>query len=106
MQTDNKTETKKGGFLRRMIGKGKLRASALAMALASLLSVGAFASDGTTTSGGGFDSVLGSFDTLASLMSRVWNLMTANPYLTLFLAVALLGMGVTVFKMVKSAAHP
>ena len=48
--------------------------------------------------------VLGSMDTLTKLTSIVWDMMTSNPLLTLFLAVGLIGVGVRVFMSVKRAA--
>ena len=48
--------------------------------------------------------VLGSMDTLTKLTSSVWDMMTSNPLLTLFLAVGLIGVGVRVFMSVKHAA--
>lgn len=104
----NKNEIKKSNGIRGLFGKVKARGALMMMALATLMSVAAFADDGTggSSASGGFDAVLASFDTLGQLMSRVWSLMTSNPYLTLFLAVALLGVGVTVFNMIKGASHP
>ena len=49
--------------------------------------------------------VLASTETITSLVSSVWTLMTSNPLLTLFLGVSLLGVGVGVFRMIKSAAR-
>lgn len=51
------------------------------------------------------DAVLSSVDTLVSLMTKVWTLMTSNPLLTLFLAVSLIAVGVSVFRMIKGAAR-
>lgn len=48
--------------------------------------------------------VLGAFDTVVSLMNKVWELMTSNPLLTLFLAAGLLTIGVRVFRQIKRAA--
>nr|WP_325296711.1 hypothetical protein [uncultured Dysosmobacter sp.] len=48
--------------------------------------------------------VIGSMSTVTELMTSVWDMMTSNPLLTLFLAVGLIGVGVTVFKKVKRAA--
>lgn len=48
---------------------------------------------------------MGSMDTLVSLTGEVWELMTSNPLLTLFLAVSLIAVGVSVFKMIKNAAR-
>lgn len=47
--------------------------------------------------------VLGSMSTVTQLMTSVWDMMTSNPLLTLFLAGSLIGVGVTVFKRVKRA---
>lgn len=49
--------------------------------------------------------VLGAVDTISSLVGKVWDLMTANPVLTVFVAAGLLGVGVTVFGLIKSAAR-
>lgn len=54
---------------------------------------------------GPFDSVVSSMDTLGTLMTKVWTLMTSNPLLVLFLAVSLLSIGVAVFRMIKRAAR-
>lgn len=58
------------------------------------------------TGGGasGMPAVLGAFDTVVSLMNKVWELMTSNPLLTLFLAAGLLTIGVRVFRQIKRAA--
>ena len=53
----------------------------------------------------GMDAVLGSVDTITTLMTHVWTLMTSNPLLTLFLAVSLISVGVGVFRMIKRAAR-
>ena len=52
----------------------------------------------------GFEAVIGSMDTLVELVSQVWTLMTSNALLTLFLAVSLISVGVSVFRMIKNAA--
>lgn len=101
---DNKHETaveqkaEKKGFLKSM----KAKVVAMALAVSSILSVCASAADETAT---GFESVVSSMDVLGTLMTKVWTLMTSNPLLTLFLAVALLGVGVGVFRMIKGAAR-
>ena len=53
----------------------------------------------------GMEAVLGSMDTITSLMSSVWTMMTSNALLTLFLATGLISVGVKVFRMIKSAAR-
>lgn len=62
---------------------------------------GGIGTEPTTT---GMDAVMGSMDTLVELTGQVWNLMTSNALLTLFLAVSLISVGVGVFRMIKSAA--
>ena len=71
----------------------RLRANMFAMALASLLTLSAFADSGAGGSSSGFSAVWGSFDDLGTLMSKVWSMMTANPLLTIMLAVLLLAVG-------------
>lgn len=51
------------------------------------------------------DTVISSMDTLSTLLTKVWDMMTANPLLTLFVALTLLGVGVTVFQKVKGASR-
>ncbi len=53
----------------------------------------------------GMDAILGAMDTVTSLMGKVWTLMTSNPYLTLFVAAALIPVGVGVFRSIKRAAR-
>ena len=48
---------------------------------------------------------MGSMDTLVDLTGEVWTMMTSNPLLTLFLAVSLIAVGVSVFRMIKSSAR-
>lgn len=59
--------------------------------------------EGSTTATG-LESVLSATDTVATLMSKVWSVMTANPLLTLFLAASILGIGLTIFNKVKKTA--
>jgi len=53
----------------------------------------------------GMAAVLGAMDTVTSLMGEVWTLMTSNPYLTLFVAAALIPIGVGIFRSIKRAAR-
>lgn len=43
--------------------------------------------------------------TITDLVTSVWELMTSNPLLSLFLAVSLLGVGVGVFRKIKRASR-
>lgn len=93
-------QSRKTGFFQ----SAKRRLAVMICAVMSLLSVSAFAADGDTQSTG-FESVIAAMDTLGLLMTKVWTMMTSNPLLTLYLAVGLLSIGVSVFWMIKRAAH-
>ena len=101
-KNENKQVKRQGIY--KLFANGKARFMTMVMALSALMSVSAFASDGEPAATG-MDAVIGSMDTLGTLMTKVWTLMTSNALLTLFLAVALLGVGVSVFRMIKRAAH-
>lgn len=77
------------------------RSLALALCLILSLSVPCFATGETS----GVESVMGSFDTISTLISKVFDLVTGNWYLLLFLALSLLGLGIRGFKKAKSAAR-
>lgn len=62
---------------------------------------GGISTESATT---GIDAVMGSMETLVDLTGQVWTLMTSNALLTLFLAVSLISVGVSVFRMIKNAA--
>ena len=53
----------------------------------------------------GIEGAIASIDTVGELMSAAWNLFTANPYLTLLFGVGLLGIGISVFHMIKNAVQ-
>ncbi len=57
------------------------------------------------TSATGMDAVLAATDTITSLLSKVWSVMTANPLLTVILASGLLSIGLAVFRKVKRTAR-
>ena len=42
--------------------------------------------------------------TVVTVMGEVWEVMTANPLLVVFLAVSLFGIGIRIFRKVKGAA--
>jgi len=48
--------------------------------------------------------VLASFSTITDLITKIWDLMTSNAYLTLFLAMGLLSVGTWAFRKIKKAA--
>lgn len=58
----------------------------------------------TGTPATGMDAILGAMTTLTTLMGNVFELMTANPLLTLFLASSVLTVGIGVFAKVKRGA--
>ena len=53
----------------------------------------------------GMSAVMSSFSVVTELMVEVWELMTSNPLLTLFLAASLLSVGVGAFRKIKRAAR-
>lgn len=50
----------------------------------------------------GMDAILAQTTNITTLMGDIFTLMTSNAYLCFFLAVALLGAAVHVFKVIKS----
>lgn len=79
------------------------KAAVMAAATASAMAPVALAAEGDGGTSG-MSAVLGAFDTVTSLMEKVWILMTSNPLLTLFLAAGLLSIGVRAFRQIKRAA--
>lgn len=73
------------------------RSSLVAMAL----TLPAFASDNTSS----LTSVVSATDTVASLVNKVFSIMTGNGLLTVYLAFGLLGAAIRVFKKMKRAAR-
>ncbi len=59
--------------------------------------------EGTTSNG--MDAVLSATDTIATLMGKVWTIMTSNPLLTLFLAAGVLSIGLVIFRKVKKTTN-
>lgn len=58
-----------------------------------------------TVISGGMDAIMGALDTITQLMGKVWTLMTSNPLLTLFVAAALIPVGVGAFVAIRNAAR-
>lgn len=50
------------------------------------------------------DAILAAMTTLTTLLGNVFDVMTANPLLTLFLAASVLGLGIGMFRKIKGAA--
>lgn len=78
----------------------KMQTALMTAGTAFALAPVALAADNTS----GMPAVLSAFDTVTSLMTKVWDLMTSNPLLTLFLAAGLVAVGVRVFRQIKRAA--
>ncbi len=49
--------------------------------------------------------ILGNTTTLADLVKSVWDIMTANPILTLFICAGLVTLGFSIFRRAKRAAR-
>ncbi len=59
----------------------------------------------TTVTTGGMSAVMGSVDTIIELSGKVWELLTSNPLLTLFVAASLLPVGIALFISLRNAAR-
>ncbi|MEG0970977.1 MAG: hypothetical protein RSE47_07715 [Acidaminococcaceae bacterium] len=49
--------------------------------------------------------ILAATTTITTLVGNVFTLMTGNPVLLVFLAASLIGVGISVFRKIKSAAR-
>lgn len=56
----------------------------------------------TTT---GMSAVMSSLDTIVELSGKVWDLLTSNPLLTLFVGASLLPVGIALFTSLRNAAR-
>ncbi len=50
------------------------------------------------------DSIIAATATVTTMVGKVWDLMISNPLLTVFVAVSLIGVGISVFGQIKGAA--
>lgn len=51
------------------------------------------------------DGVISATATIATMVTKVWDLMIANPLLTVFVAASLISVGIAVFGQIKGAAR-
>ncbi len=51
------------------------------------------------------DTVVSATDKVVEFTSKVFDLITGNPVLVVFLAASLIGVGISVFRKLKGAAH-
>lgn len=58
-----------------------------------------------TTTATGMNAVIAAMDTITELVGSVFDVMTGNPLLTVFLAAGLLTVGISVFTQLKSATN-
>ena len=58
-----------------------------------------------TTTAGGMAAVMSAMDTVIDLSGKVWELMTSNPVLAVFVAASLIPGGVTIFVSIRNAAR-
>lgn len=68
------------------------------VALAALLFEG-------ETAGGGLSAVMSAMDTVITLLSKCWDLMTSNPFLAVCVAAGLLPVGIGIFISLRNAAR-
>lgn len=55
--------------------------------------------------GGGMSAVMSAIDTIVQLMGKVWDLLTSNPLLALFVAAGLIPVGIGLFVSLRNAAR-
>lgn len=58
-----------------------------------------------TVASGGMSAVMSAVDTIVQLMGKVWDLLTSNPLLALFVAASLLPVGIALFTSLRNAAR-
>lgn len=58
-----------------------------------------------TTTATGMNAVIAAMDTITELVGSVFDVMTGNPLLTVFLAAGLLTVGISTFTALKSATR-
>lgn len=61
--------------------------------------------DTSTVTTTGMSAVMSSLDTIVELSGKVWDLLTSNPLLTLFVAASLLPVGIALFTSLRNAAR-
>lgn len=61
--------------------------------------------DTSTVTTGGMSAVMSALDTIITLMGKVWDLLTSNPLLALFVAASLLPVGIALFTSLRNAAR-
>ena len=59
----------------------------------------------TTVTTGGMSAVMSGMDTIITLMGKVWDLLTSNPLLAVFVAASLLPVGIALFTSLRNAAR-
>lgn len=58
-----------------------------------------------TVAATGMETILGATDTVTTLVGNVFDMITGNPLLVVFVAAGLIGVGVSAFKRIKKAAR-
>lgn len=61
--------------------------------------------DTSAVTTGGMSAVMSAVDTITQLMGKVWDLLTSNPLLALFVAAGLLPVGIALFTSLRNAAR-
>lgn len=80
----------------------KSRAVMMSFALGASLALPAFATENDASD---MTKLVNSTDTITQMVGKVWELLMANPLLTLFVASSLLSMGIGFFMYLKRAAR-
>ena len=98
-------ERKKLNMLRKALGKLSFAKLSTIMALASLMSLPAFAADGEATTATISSLITDAGTSLPSLMSLVWSLMTANPLISLAVIAAIVSIGIGLLRRLRRVAR-
>lgn len=98
-ETEVVTSEKESRKSLRVIQRGR-RIGLLMMVMSVLLSISAFAED----SAGGVAAVTGAMTTMTSLVTSVFDMITGNPVLVLFLAAGVLGVAIRLTRRLMRAA--
>lgn len=98
-------EQKKQNMLQKMLGKFSLGKLSAVMALASLMSLSAFAADGETTTVTIGSLLTDAGTTIPQLASLAWNVITSNPLTTACVLVMLASLGFALLRRARRVVH-
>ena len=96
---------KKQNLLQKMAGKVSVMKLSLVMALASLMSLSAFAADGDTSAVTISSLITDAGTTVPSMMTLAWNVITSNPLTTLSVIIMVAGIAFGLIRRARRAVR-